>query len=88
MQNRIMSGTRAALILPIVLLCAAGGVDAQDGRRLEPNVPEKAGKELRARRIVGSSPRVDGRLDEEVWSQAQAIQSTRTSARSSRTRPS
>jgi hypothetical protein len=73
MLNRTISGTPAALVLPIVFLCFGGVADAQDGRRPEPNVPEKAGKELRAYRIVGSSPRVDGRLDEEVWTRAQAI---------------
>ncbi len=39
----------------------------------EPAVPEKAGKELRAFRITGSSPQIDGRLDEEVWAAADAI---------------
>ena len=73
MLKRTISGAPAALILPIVFLCFGGVADAQDGRRPEPNVPEKAGKELRAYRIVGSSPRVDGRLDEEVWAQAQAL---------------
>ena len=36
-------------------------------------MPEKAGKELRAFRITGSSPQIDGRLDEEVWAAADAI---------------
>ena len=47
---------------------------AQDQAGLaEPAVPEKAGKELRAFRITGSSPQIDGRLDEEVWAAADAI---------------
>ena len=39
----------------------------------EPDVPEKAGKVLRAFRITGTSPQIDGRLDEEVWAVADAI---------------
>jgi hypothetical protein len=39
----------------------------------EPNVPEKAGKELRAHRITGAAPRIDGRFDEEVWTQADLL---------------
>lgn len=38
----------------------------------EPVVPEKVGKELRAYRIAGEPPRVDGRLDDEVWLLADA----------------
>ena len=34
---------------------------------------EAAGKELRAFRIAGDAPRVDGRIDEEVWRLAAAI---------------
>jgi hypothetical protein len=33
----------------------------------EPVVAEKAGKDLRAYRITGEPPRIDGRLDDEVW---------------------
>src|SRR2546421_10157129 len=40
----------------------------------EPVVPEKAGKELHAFRIRGAAPRIDGRLDDEVWNQAQALE--------------
>ena len=39
----------------------------------EPPVPEKAGKVLRAFRLTGSSPQIDGRLDEEVWAVADSI---------------
>lgn len=46
----------------------------QDAARTpEPLVPEKAGKELRAFRITGNPPRIDGLLDEEVWTVADAI---------------
>jgi hypothetical protein len=39
----------------------------------EPAVPEKAGKELRALRITGAPPQIDGNLDDEVWAAADAI---------------
>lgn len=39
----------------------------------EPVVPEKAGKDFRALRIVGTPPQVDGLLDDEAWGLAQAI---------------
>jgi hypothetical protein len=39
----------------------------------EPDVPEKAGKTLRAMRVAGTAPVVDGRLDDEVWTAADAI---------------
>ena len=39
----------------------------------EPDVPEKAGKFLRAFRITGNTPVIDGRLDEEVWARADPI---------------
>ncbi len=39
----------------------------------EPDVPEKAGKELRAFRITGSSPQIDGRFDEDVWASADSF---------------
>src|SRR5438876_5602605 len=40
----------------------------------EPIVAEKAGKEVHAFRIRGPAPRIDGRLDDEVWNTAQAIE--------------
>lgn len=43
-------------------------------RTQEPVVPEKVGKELHALRISGTPPRVDGLLDDEAWTQAQAIE--------------
>jgi hypothetical protein len=39
----------------------------------EPEVPEKAGKELNAYYVGDQAPRIDGRLDEEIWRTAQAI---------------
>lgn len=41
--------------------------------RVEPAVPEKVGKELRAFYVGESAPRIDGRLDDEGWRTAQAI---------------
>src|SRR5262245_38488288 len=42
--------------------------------RGEPVVPEKVGKELQALYIGGTPPRIDGRLDDEAWQGAQAIE--------------
>lgn len=41
---------------------------------MEPDVPEKAGKELDAFHIAGASPRIDGRLDDEAWTLAARIE--------------
>lgn len=41
--------------------------------RGEPVVPEKAGKEIRALYVGDTPPRLDGRLDDEIWRNAQAI---------------
>ncbi len=41
--------------------------------RGEPVVPEKVGKELQAHYVGETPPRIDGRLDDEGWAQAQAI---------------
>ena len=52
----------------------AGAARAQTPAILsEPDVPEKAGKELRAFRISGAAPRIDGRLDDETWNGAPGI---------------
>jgi hypothetical protein len=37
----------------------------------EPQVPEKEGKALRAFRLDGNTPRIDGRLDDEAWTLAE-----------------
>ena len=39
----------------------------------EPAAEAKVGKELRAHRITGTPPRLDGRLDDEVWTIAPVI---------------
>ncbi len=50
--------------LPILLLCLAYPAYGQDAA---------ANKQIRAHRVAGESPRLDGRFDEEFWSAAQAI---------------
>ena len=59
-----------------LLVGTAGGVALAQSPAAspEPVVPEKAGKELHAFRIRGAAPRIDGRLDDEVWSKAQALE--------------
>jgi hypothetical protein len=39
----------------------------------EPDVPEKAGKELRAFRLTGRPPTIDGQIDDEAWKLADFI---------------
>lgn len=46
---------------------------ARAGASTEPAVPEKVGKELTALYIGEQAPRIDGRLDDESWQRAQAI---------------
>ena len=63
-----------ALSLVSLLTLAPPGAMAQSVRAgVEPNVPEKAGKEIHAFRISGPPPVVDGILDDDVWSKAQGI---------------
>jgi uncharacterized protein DUF5916/cellulose/xylan binding protein with CBM9 domain len=64
-----------ALCVSVLVTIAGHGVLAQSsGPGSEPIVPEKAGKEVHAFRIRGTAPRIDGRLDDEVWNSAQAIE--------------
>ena len=68
---RIRSGL--GWIVLVFLVLPAPALAQRAGTAGEPLVPEKAGKELHAYRIAGSAPRIDGRLDDEVWTEAQAI---------------
>jgi len=61
------------LLLLAFALPAAAQPAAGNGTRGEPVVPEKIGKELQALYIGDTPPRVDGRLDDEGWQRAQAI---------------
>jgi hypothetical protein len=62
-------------LLLALLLCAVTAATASGQSRsvVEPDVPEKAGKELQAYRVTGTPPRIDGRIDDEVWTLAPAI---------------
>ena len=42
--------------------------------RTEPDVPEKKGKDLRAFPVGDKAPRIDGRLDDEIWTTADRIE--------------
>src|SRR3954466_138100 len=72
---RVGSVTRA---LAIALACMLAGARLASGQAVEigsePGVPEKAGKELRAFRIRGAAPRIDGQLDDEVWNAAERLE--------------
>jgi len=58
-----------SLAIPAFAQPAAG----RAGASAEPVVPEKVGKELQAYYVGDSAPRIDGRLDDEGWQLAQAI---------------
>lgn len=68
---------RAHIVAILLVLCGLGlGHPATawgQTRPGEPQVPEKEGKELNAHYVGDQAPRIDGRLDEEVWLAAQAI---------------
>jgi uncharacterized protein DUF5916/cellulose/xylan binding protein with CBM9 domain len=59
----------SAVAVPAFAQPAAG----RSGGGAEPVVPEKVGKELQAFYVGESAPRIDGRLDDEAWRTAQAI---------------
>jgi len=64
------------VVLPLLLLTltAANPVFAQVVARAgEPDVPEKVGKEIQAHYVGDRAPRIDGRLDDEIWQAAQAV---------------
>ncbi len=68
---------RPRLLLALLFLHASGmpprSLAQEAGLSREPDVPEKAGKELRAFRIETSPPTIDGRLDDAVWMTAMSI---------------
>jgi hypothetical protein len=71
-------GPLATLLRVLLLAAIAVPAFAQPPARTgalrgEPVVPEKAGKEIEALYVGATPPRIDGRLDDEVWQNAQAI---------------
>src|SRR5688572_28361918 len=65
---------RVGFALLLCLLAARSAQTQIPGSSNEPNVPEKAGKELHALRIAGGAPRIDGILDDAIWDAAPAIE--------------
>ena len=65
----------APLVLCLTLM--AGVCSRSDAQSLpgavEPKVPEKVGKYLKALRVDGAAPSIDGRLDEDLWTHAGGI---------------
>src|SRR5437016_637610 len=63
-------------LLPVAICVFAGlsGIPASaQTSDAASAVPEKAGKQLRALRITGTPPRIDGELNDETWMAADAI---------------
>jgi len=61
------------ILLGAALALAPAAFAQVPSRPGEPDVPEKAGKELNAHYVGDTPPRIDGRLDDEAWGRAQAI---------------
>ncbi|MBY0496042.1 MAG: carbohydrate binding family 9 domain-containing protein [Cyanobacteria bacterium] len=61
------------LVVSSVPVAAQPASRRSESNRAEPVVPEKVGKELQAYYVGESAPRIDGRLDDEGWQLAQAI---------------
>jgi hypothetical protein len=76
MRRRSLAG---GFLLCVLALLAARPAFGQSTPRAsavrgEPDVPEKIGKELNAHFVGETPPRIDGRLDDEIWIAAQAIE--------------
>ncbi len=61
-----------ALLVPLLLFTSSPALAQTEGRA-EPDVPEKAGKELRAERVRDDAPRLDGDLSDAIWQRAPSI---------------
>jgi hypothetical protein len=78
-MRRLPPARAVAILLVVVTVIAAlpafaqPAADRSGSTKGEPVVPEKAGKELLAFYVGESAPRLDGRLDDEGWQRAQAI---------------
>jgi hypothetical protein len=71
---RLTPGLRAVAFAGLLGFSLARPVVGQSPlSATEPAVPEKAGKILRAYRVTGSAPTIDGNLDDEVWTFAASI---------------
>ncbi|MEX1258189.1 MAG: DUF5916 domain-containing protein [Gemmatimonadota bacterium] len=62
-----------SFLLAIVPWAEAQGPVAASADPGEPHAELKEGKVLRAFRIVGPAPQIDGRLDDDAWANAQAV---------------
>jgi hypothetical protein len=60
-----------AALAGFILMAPASAQTSTPG---EPAAEAKAGKELRAHRLTGAPPRIDGRLDDEAWTLAPMIE--------------
>ena len=67
------SGWTAVFVSASLSLVLCGAANGQTSDSSEPAAQDKVGKEFHALRIASTSPRIDGRFDDEVWNRADAI---------------
>src|SRR4249919_3090162 len=74
MRRRYRSVSKClATVLGALVLSAPLSAQQTSPRNTEPQVPEKAGKEMKAYYVGDKPPHIDGKLDDEAWTVAQAI---------------
>lgn len=61
-------------VLCLILGQAAPAFSQTPASRAEPDVPEKIGKDLRAFPVGDKAPRIDGQLDDEIWTAADRVE--------------
>src|SRR5688572_9506946 len=71
LRSLLMRGV--GILPPLVMAHGPAFAKQATPRTAEPDVPEKAGKELVAHYVGDTPPRIDGDIDDEIWQKAQAI---------------
>ena len=76
MRSSFARGIKFLLVVAVVAVAVpafAQPTTRASALRGEPAVPEKVGKDIEALYVGDTPPRIDGRLDDEIWQAAQAI---------------
>ena len=67
-------GVRVVVLATVALATGIEAAAQVQASAAEPDVPEKAGKELVAFRVTSAPPNIDGVLDDPIWASAPAIE--------------